>query len=145
MGILQMILLCTSFLVFTTTTQAMDCMRYPFTSACRGVVSLSPDLDRQVMVKRGFLKNNDDHLFLEGDVIHGFTVKRSNDHSQDEPNQSTKDLITVFSQILRKQPNMKRSSRGSRGGPTLFSNVLRRQTDDQGSKRNGRLDVAAFV
>merc|ERR1719233_2493463 len=128
-----------SLLVFTTTALAMDCMKYPFISACRGVVSLSPDHSRQIVAKRGYWMDNDGHL------ISGYPIKRSNDDSQDDPSQSTADLITLFSQILRKQPNMKRSSRGSRGGPTLFSNVLRRLTDFEGNKKNGGLDMAAAI
>ena len=58
--------------------------KYPFISSCRGVVSLSPDIGRHVMAKRGILINNDDHLVMEGegDLISGFPVKRSNDHLQ---------------------------------------------------------------
>merc|ERR1719233_1203246 len=136
-----------SLLVFTTTALAMDCMKYPFISACRGVVSLSPDHSRQIVAKRGYWMDNDGHLLTndEGHLISGFPIKRSNDDSQDDPSQSTADLITLFSQILRKQPNMKRSSRGSRGGPTLFSNVLRRLTDFEGNKKNGGLDMAAAI
>ena len=65
--------------------------------------------------------------------------------SKDGSRQTSKDLITLFSQILRKQPNLKRSSRSSRAGPTLFSSVLRRLTEQEGSRKNGGIDVAAVI
>ena len=125
-------------------------------------MSLSPGHSRQLVDKREY---KDDSLIMEdkeNDLIRsGLTFKRSIDDDQvwftlstrlivvlaskAESRQTSKDLITLFSQILRKQPNLKRSSRSSRAGPTLFSSVLRRLTEQEGSRKNGGIDVAAVI
>merc|ERR1719242_891127 len=131
------------FLSIFSTSTAINCMKYPFSLGCRGVVSLAPEYVNFAKVKRVVpVKVSQHDIDPDTGAIVDFTSSYGECQTQGydyQPGSDQNFIKSIFSQILRPNSQIKRTA------PNLFSGILRRMDSLQAEKKNGNRNLFSNI